>query len=102
MESETSSDENGGRKTWTPQMDQLFIELMVEQVLDRKLLDGQFSKSAWGNIDVLRNRMKTLKKSFNVVSSIRGQSGFCWNKTKEIATAPDDVWERHIKVCNFI
>ncbi|XP_026396856.1 uncharacterized protein At2g29880-like [Papaver somniferum] len=111
MESESSSAQNGGRTTWTPQMDDMFIELMVEQVLNKQLLDGQFSKCVWTNIitkfkesfgpsfnkDVLRNRMKTLKKSFNVVSSIRGQSGFGWNKKKEIPTAPDDVWERHIK-----
>ncbi|XP_026395766.1 L10-interacting MYB domain-containing protein-like [Papaver somniferum] len=104
MESESSSAQNGGRTTWTPPMDQLFIELMVEQVLEKQLLDGQFSKSAWVNIvtkfkdsfgpsynkEVLRNCMKTLKKSFNIVSSIRGTSGFGWNKTREIATAPDD------------
>ncbi|RZC85789.1 hypothetical protein C5167_026462 [Papaver somniferum] len=110
MESESSSAQNGGRTTWTPPMDELLIELMVEQVLKKQLLDGQFSKCAWETIitkfkesfgpfnkDVLRNRMKTLKKIFNVASSIRGQSGFGWNKKKEIPTAPDDVWERHIK-----
>ncbi|KAI3889020.1 hypothetical protein MKX03_012453 [Papaver bracteatum] len=80
MESESSSAQNG-RTTWIPPMDQLFIELMVEQVLNKELLDGQFSKSAWENIvtkfkdsfgpsynkEVLRNRMKTLRKSFNIV-----------------------------------
>ncbi|KAI3872206.1 hypothetical protein MKW98_011698 [Papaver atlanticum] len=101
MESESSSAANG-RTTWTPPMDQLFIELMVEQVVDKQLLDGQFSKTAWVSIvtkfkgtfgpfnkEVLKNRMKTLKKFFNVVSSLRGQSGFGWNDGKEIVTAPD-------------
>ncbi|KAI3955692.1 hypothetical protein MKW98_006052, partial [Papaver atlanticum] len=104
MESKSSSAQNGGRTTWTPPMDHLFIELMVEQVVDRELLDGQFSKTAWTNIvikfkesfrpsfnkEVLRNRMKTLKNFFNVVSSLRGTSGFGWNDAKEIVTAPDD------------
>ncbi|XP_026430333.1 uncharacterized protein LOC113326882 [Papaver somniferum] len=79
MESESSSVANG-RTTWTPPMDQLFIELMVEQVIGKQLLDGQFSKIAWVSIvtkfkerfgpsfnkEVLKNRMKTLKKNFNV------------------------------------
>ncbi|KAI3891141.1 hypothetical protein MKW98_007446, partial [Papaver atlanticum] len=110
MESESSSAANG-RTTWTPPMDHLFIELMVEQVVNRQLLDGQFSKTAWANIvtkfkesfgpsfnkKVSRNCMKTLKKIFNGVSSLRGTSGFGWNDTKEIVTAPDDVWKKHIE-----
>ncbi|RZC70870.1 hypothetical protein C5167_034557 [Papaver somniferum] len=110
MESESSSVANG-RTTWTPPMDQLFIELMVEQVVGKQLLDGQFSKIAWVSIvtkfkesfgpsfnkEVLKNRMKTLKKNFNVVSSLRGQSGFGWNDEKEIVTTPDVVWSNHIE-----
>ncbi|KAI3904620.1 hypothetical protein MKW98_014800 [Papaver atlanticum] len=102
MESESSSAANG-RTTWTPPMDQLFIELMAEQVVNKQLLDGHFSKTAWVSIftkfkesfgpsfnkEVLKNRMKTLKNFFNVVSSLRDQSGFGWNDGKEIVTAPD-------------
>ncbi|XP_026410467.1 uncharacterized protein At2g29880-like [Papaver somniferum] len=110
MESESSSVANG-RTTWTPSMDQLFIELMVEKVVGKQLLDGQFRKISWVSIvtkfkesfgpsfnkEVLKNRMKTLKKNFNVVSSLRGQSGFGWNDGKEIVTAPDAVWSNHIE-----
>ncbi|KAI3845144.1 hypothetical protein MKX03_019811, partial [Papaver bracteatum] len=79
MESESSSAANG-RTIWTPPLDQLFIELMAEQVVKKQLLDGQFSKSTWVSIvtkfkesfgpsfnkEVLKNRMKTLRKNFNV------------------------------------
>ncbi|XP_026416938.1 uncharacterized protein At2g29880-like [Papaver somniferum] len=41
--------------------------------------------------------MKTLKKFFNVVSSLRGTNGFGWNDTREIVTAPNDVWKKHIQ-----
>jgi hypothetical protein len=32
------------------------------------------------------------------VKKIKEQSGFGWDDTLKIATAPDDVWERYIAV----
>ncbi|KAI3914120.1 hypothetical protein MKW92_047052 [Papaver armeniacum] len=110
MKSDQSSNPQTGRTTWTPPMDRLFIGLMADQVLD-----GQFSKHAWTHIvdsfkqsfgssftkDVLKNRIKTLKKNYVVVSTLRGQSGFGWDQSREIVVADDAVWDDYIKVCNL-
>ncbi|RZC75157.1 hypothetical protein C5167_050637 [Papaver somniferum] len=78
MESDQSSNPQTGRTTWTPPMDRLFIGLMEDQVQKGQLLDGQFNKYAWTHFvdnfkqsfsssftkDVLKNRMKTLKKNY--------------------------------------
>ncbi|KAI3864287.1 hypothetical protein MKX03_006120 [Papaver bracteatum] len=101
MESDQSSNPQTGRTTWTPPMDRLFIGLMADQVLEWKLLDGQFSKHAWTHIEVLKNRMKTLKKNYVVVSTLRGQCGFGWDQSREIVVADDVVWDDYIKVCNL-
>ncbi|KAI3944157.1 hypothetical protein MKW92_013315, partial [Papaver armeniacum] len=111
MESDQSSNPQTGRKTWTPPMDRLIIGLMAYQVLEGQLLDGQFIKHAWTHIvdnfkhsfgssftkDVLKNRMKTLKKNYVVVSTLRGQSGFGWYQSREIVVADDAVWDDYIK-----
>ncbi|XP_026410408.1 uncharacterized protein LOC113305605 [Papaver somniferum] len=92
-------------------MDRLFIGLTGDQVLEGKLIDGQFNKLAWTHIvdnfkqsfgssftkDVLKNRMKTLKKNYVAVSTLRGQSGFGWDQSREIVVADDVVWDDYIK-----
>ncbi|RZC86201.1 hypothetical protein C5167_007385 [Papaver somniferum] len=111
MESDQSSNPQTGRTTWTPPMDRLFIGLMEDQVQKGQLLDGQFSKYAWTHFvdnfkqsfgssftkDVLKNRMKTLKKNYVAVSTLRGQSGFGWDQSREIVIADDAVWDDYIK-----
>ncbi|XP_026393463.1 L10-interacting MYB domain-containing protein-like isoform X1 [Papaver somniferum] len=111
MESDQSSNPQTGRTTWTPPMDRLFIGLMEDQVQKGQLLDGQFNKYAWTHFvdnfkqsfgssftkDVLKNRMKTLKKNYVAVSTLRGQSGFGWDQSREIVTADDAVWDDYIK-----
>ncbi|KAI3859812.1 hypothetical protein MKX03_013687, partial [Papaver bracteatum] len=103
MESGQSSNPQNGRTTWTTPMDRLFIGLMANQVLEGQLLDGQFSKHAWTHIvdnfkqsfgssftkDVLKNCMKTLKKNYVAVSTLRGKSGFGWDQSREILVADD-------------
>ncbi|RZC88504.1 hypothetical protein C5167_016307 [Papaver somniferum] len=83
---------------------------MAYQVLEGQLLDGQFSKYAWTHFvdnfkhsfgssftkDVLKNRMKTLKKNYVGVSTFRGQSGFGWDQSREIVIA-DDVKHPDVK-----
>ncbi|XP_026378581.1 uncharacterized protein LOC113273021 [Papaver somniferum] len=71
-ESDSSSAANG-RTTWTPPMDQLFIELMVEQVVDKQLLDGQFSKTAWEYPECKQWRTRSLPQ-YNELAMIFGDS----------------------------
>lgn len=43
-----------------------------------------------------------IKKEYSIVKAIREQLGFGWDDTLKIATAPEDVWETYIAVCNPI
>ncbi|KAG1858919.1 hypothetical protein F4604DRAFT_1518960, partial [Suillus subluteus] len=38
-----------------------------------------------------------LKKDFAVVKKLREQSGFGWDNTLKIVTAPPDVWEKYLE-----
>ncbi|KAI0354583.1 hypothetical protein OH77DRAFT_469275 [Trametes cingulata] len=44
-----------------------------------------------------KDRFLTLKKEFFVVKKLRDQSGFGWNESEHLVTAPDDVWERYLE-----
>ena len=35
-----------------------------------------------------------------MVKKLRGESGFGWDSTLKIVTAPSDVWERYLAVCH--
>ena len=49
--------------------------------------------------DNVKNRIKTWKKLYGIVSDILGQSGFSWDATKKMITVNDDnAWQEYIKV----
>ena len=39
-----------------------------------------------------------MKDKYKIVRAIRENSGFGWDDTRKVATAPDDVWDRYIQV----
>jgi hypothetical protein len=43
-------------------------------------------------------RYSQLKKDFRTVKAIRESSGFGWDDTQKICTAPNDVWGKYIQV----
>uniref|UniRef100_A0A2N9FQY4 Myb/SANT-like domain-containing protein n=1 Tax=Fagus sylvatica TaxID=28930 RepID=A0A2N9FQY4_FAGSY len=48
--------------------------------------------------DNVKNRIKTWKKLYGIVSDILGQSGFSWDATKKMITVDDDnAWQEYIK-----
>ena len=50
-------------------------------------------------VDNVKNRMKTWKKLYGIVSDILSQSGFSWDATKKMITVDDDnAWQEYIKV----
>ncbi|KAI7980554.1 L10-interacting MYB domain-containing protein [Camellia lanceoleosa] len=96
---------------WQPPMDRYFIDVMLEQVQKGNQIDGLFHKQAWTemiasfnarfgfkyDIDVLKNRYKTLKRQYNVIKNLLNLNGFFWDETRQIVTADDRVWEDYIK-----
>ncbi|KAK8630484.1 hypothetical protein V6N13_079276 [Hibiscus sabdariffa] len=99
------------RMYWQPPMDRYFIQLMVEQVHNGNRIDGVFCKQAWiemiavfnakfssnYDIDILKNRYKTLRRQYNVIKNILQLDGFAWDDERQMVTAGDSVWQDYIK-----
>lgn len=104
---------NRSRTYWQPPMDRYFIDLMLEQVRKGSRIDGVFRKQAWMemialfnakfgfsyDMDVLKNRYKTLRRQYNVIKNLLDLDGFVWDDTRQMVTADDYVWQDYIKVC---
>ncbi|PIN17903.1 hypothetical protein CDL12_09429 [Handroanthus impetiginosus] len=102
---------SSSRTEWRPDMDQYFIELMLQQLERGNKLDSTFSKQAWTdmlalfnakfsseyNKRVLRHRYKKLYKYYNDLMTLSKQKGFCWDERREMMVADDDVWDAYIK-----
>lgn len=99
------------RTYWQPPMDRYFIDLMLEQVNKGNLVDGLFRKQAWiemiesfnvrfgfsYDLDILKNRYKTLRRQYNVIKNLLELDGFFWDNTRQMVTADDRVWQDYIK-----
>ncbi|CAH9132598.1 unnamed protein product [Cuscuta epithymum] len=101
------------RTVWTLEMDRYFIDLMLEQMGKwNDVCDHTFNKYAWNqmtslfndkfkfqyDMDILKNRHKTLRTLYRDVLHLLGQDGFIWNDTLGMVTADSKVWDEHIKV----
>ncbi|KAK6939553.1 Myb/SANT-like domain [Dillenia turbinata] len=99
---------------WTLQMDNAFIEAMLNQHYQGFRVDGTFTTTAYNNIikelkeklgmDLskmhLKNRMKTLKDHFNECYDLfrNGKySGFSWSYVTKTFHAEDEVWDQLLK-----
>lgn len=117
-ESETNPSSTLSSRTrtyWQPPMDRYFIDLMLEHVRKGNQVDGVFRKQAWADmisqfnakfgfkydVDILKNRYKTLRKQYKVIRKILEIDGFKWDDVRQMVAADDYVWQEYIKVCSF-
>ncbi|XP_017420008.1 uncharacterized protein LOC108330061 isoform X2 [Vigna angularis] len=98
------------RTDWTASMDQLFIELMVDQLSRGNRVDNGFNKKAWTDMlaifnskfgcqhgrRVLKNRFKKLLKYYRDITNLVKQ-GFSWNEQQQMLLADDDIWDSYVK-----
>lgn len=96
---------------WTKPMDQFFIDLMLEQVLEGNTIEHTFNRQAWfymmtsfnGKFGLhcdkymMENRYLSLMKQYKDISSILSKNGFVWDEFQQMIRAEDDVWEAYIK-----
>ncbi|XP_022757921.1 L10-interacting MYB domain-containing protein isoform X2 [Durio zibethinus] len=99
------------RTNWQPPMDRFFLDLMLEQMQKGNQIDGVFRKQAWiemiasfnakfgfnYDMDILKNRYKTLRRQYNVIKNLLELDGFAWDDTRQMVTADDSVWQEYIK-----
>ncbi|KAF3776902.1 L10-interacting MYB domain-containing protein [Nymphaea thermarum] len=101
--------------SWTPLMDDYFINLMVKEVHRGTKVENSFAKHGWShmerlfqqkfgalyNKDCMKNRVKTLKKQYNAIKSLCEQSGIVWNHESQMLVVNDEAtWEAYSK-CEF-
>ena len=113
MDSFPSTNNERSRTEWNADMEQYFIELMLDQVGRGNKVVNTFNKQAWTDMlalfnakfgpqhgkRVLRhNRYKKLWKYYSDVTVILKQNGFSWDETQLMVTADNDVWDAYIKV----
>ena len=104
------------RTHWQPPMDRFFIDLMLEQVQKGNQIDGVFRKQTWiemiasfnakfgfnYDMDILKNRYKTLRRQYNVIKNLLELDGFAWDDARQMVAADDSVWQEYIKVCMYV
>ncbi|CAN6484698.1 unnamed protein product [Victoria cruziana] len=111
-ESPATTSHDRKKMYWTPVMDHYFISLMVEEVRKGTKVDNTFNKHGWNRMerafqqrfgthfhrDYLRNRLKTLRKQYNVIKSACEHRGFGWNRETQMITATDEsLWDEYTK-----
>ncbi|GLT76089.1 hypothetical protein SLA2020_477700 [Shorea laevis] len=99
------------RTFWTPPMDRFLIDLLLDQVYNGNKLGQTFITQAWIEMitlfnakfgshhdkEVLKNRFKHLRRMYNEIKLLLGQSGFSWDEKRAMVTAEDNVWDSYIK-----
>ncbi|XVF32831.1 hypothetical protein REPUB_Repub17cG0116500 [Reevesia pubescens] len=99
------------RTYWQLPMDRFYIDLMLEQMQKGNQIDGVFRKEAWvemiasfnakfgfnHDMDILKNRYKTLKRQYNVIKNLLELDEFAWDDARQMVTADDSVWQDYIK-----
>lgn len=99
------------RINWTKQMDQYFIDLMLEQLHRGNKIVHTYNEQAWTwmiasfnkkfglnfDKDVLQHRYLSLMKVYTDVMDLLDQNGFAWDEIYQMVTADEEVWEAYIK-----
>ncbi|GAV63187.1 Myb_DNA-bind_3 domain-containing protein [Cephalotus follicularis] len=100
------------RTSWTPTMERLFIDLMLEQLRRGNRLGHTFNKQAWNDMlitfnatfntkcdrDILKSHYSMLWKQFNDIKNLLDQNGFSWDDHRKMVIADALVWDSYVKV----
>ncbi|RWR88120.1 L10-interacting MYB domain-containing protein isoform X2 [Cinnamomum micranthum f. kanehirae] len=78
---------------WTPLQDDTLIQLMLHQCKDGRSIKGGFTCEGK---DKLKNRFKTLNKTYGDLKAVLDLSGFGWDDTKKMVTAEPQVWKEYV------
>lgn len=101
---------------WTSEMDESFIDALLEETAKGNRPDNTFTTSAYDNMvqslttafgshitkNHLKNRKKTLSVRFaELYDLFNGLSGFSWSPMTKLFEADDQVWNDLLEVGNL-
>ena len=106
---------NDEASVWTQRHEEIFIELMEEEVLKGNKNTTTFTKKSWKYIKdelcarakrnysdmQLKNKYNLLKQKHKDFKSLLKETGMGYNAVTGQVSATDEVWDRLIRV-NFI
>lgn len=95
--------------------DELLIRLMVEQRKEGRGVKGGFTCEGWTLMtrsmrsqfgdtftkDKLKNRFKTLKRTYRIMKGLLDQSGFRWDNKRKMVTAERLIWNEYVAVSDI-
>ncbi|KAE8968517.1 hypothetical protein PR001_g27766 [Phytophthora rubi] len=95
---------------WTPELTARFINAVLDQVVRLgAAYEGNFKKAVWNRIvsafndglpdatcrdrKQLQSKIADLKKKYKAFTAMKNNSGFGWDPSTDMPTAPDAVWD---------
>ncbi|XP_060200117.1 uncharacterized protein LOC132628349 [Lycium barbarum] len=95
---------------WSEVQDEHFIYFIAEQVKLGRTQQGGLTTEGWDGVEremnklygdkldktKMKNRMRTLKKTYATMKRMIQHSGFGWNEETRKVDAEDDVWEKNV------
>ena len=109
MKRNSSIDEDN---LWTPQLEKLFIDIMLKEINKGNMIDGQFSSDTWKKMLATSNElgkrsftMTQFKGKFNRMrllhhefSTLINHTSFGWDAKTNIVHALEESWQNYCRV----
>ena len=100
---------------WTPQLEKLFIDIMLKEINKGNMANGQFSFNTWKKMLAALNElgkrsftMTQFKGKFNRMRLLHrefstpiNQTGFGWNAETNTVHALEESWQNYCRVNIF-
>ena len=110
METELNDAED--QKLWPPQIEKLFIDIMVEECIKGNMLDGVFKRSTWNkvvtelNVHVnrtfnhrqVKTKFNKLRTRYRISSQLLDHTRMSWNLVTNTVTASNEAWQNVLAV----
>ncbi|PNX78537.1 hypothetical protein L195_g034515 [Trifolium pratense] len=111
MDKQTTPTPSQSKIDWSPMMDRVFVELMLDQVRKGNKAGRTFTRQSWGDMAesfndrfgchygkvVLKNRFTVLRRHYDSINVLLGKEGFSWDKREHKVVADDKVWQKCIR-----
>ena len=105
--------EKGKNFMWNPSMERLMLQILVEEARQGNKPSNNFKSASYERAakainqkfnvectaDHVDNRLKTVKKSWNIITTLKGKSGFGWDANLKMITVGENEYDEEILVC---